>query len=110
MGLTFAVLITQCRLSHVSEFDGPFRARVHEEVALRRVEFGGSDDFRQFLHVYRLDVHDVCIEFKSRIVSISWFNLLKLWSLMLRFHKFTRKSSAEMYVSPSELIDIELIW
>lgn len=35
---------------------------------------------------------------------------LKLWSLMLRFQRFTRRSSALMYVSPSELMLIELIW
>lgn len=32
------------------------------------------------------------------------------WSEMFRFHRLTRRSSALMYVSPSELIEIELMW
>lgn len=35
---------------------------------------------------------------------------LKLWSLMFKFHRLIRKSSADMYVSWSELTEIELMW
>ena len=46
-------------LAHVGELDVALGAGVHENVALRRVELGGGDDFRQLLHVYGFDIHDV---------------------------------------------------
>ena len=51
--------ITERRITHVGELDVALRARVHEKVTVDRVELGGSDDFRQLLHVYRFDVDDV---------------------------------------------------
>ena len=58
--LTLRVPIAQCGLAHVRHLDVALRARVHEDVALRWMELRSSDDFRQFLHVHRLDVDDVC--------------------------------------------------
>ena len=107
---TLDMPIAQRRLPHIAKFYGALRARVHEEVAMHRVELRRSDNFRQLLHVHGLDVHNVymqsCIALESnKRVN----NVLKLWSLMFMFHRLIRRSSAEIYVSPSELIEIEFI-
>ena len=57
--LTFGVLITQSILPHVCKLDCALRTGIHEPVAALRMEFGGGDDFSEFLHISRLDVHDV---------------------------------------------------
>ena len=36
--------------------------------------------------------------------------MLKLWSWMFRFHRFIRRSSLEMNVSPSLFTDMLLMW
>lgn len=59
MGLTLGMLVAKRRFTHVTEFDGSFAATVHKEVAMDGVEFGGSDDLGQLLHIYRFDVHNV---------------------------------------------------
>lgn len=51
--------ITQRCVTHISELDVTLRARVHEEVAMDRMELGGSDDFGQFFHIHRFDVDDI---------------------------------------------------
>jgi hypothetical protein len=45
----------------------------------------------------------------SSIVGGLMSTMLKLWSLTPRFQRFTRRSSAEMKVSSSELTEIELM-
>lgn len=106
VGPTLRVLVAQSRFSHVRELDGSLGARIHEEVAVDGVELGGRDDFGELLHVDGLDVDNVwwCQLVRTRV------DTLKLWSLMLRFHKLIRRSSADMYVSPSEFTEIELMW
>ena len=37
-------------------------------------------------------------------------HILKLWSLMSKFHRLIRRSSAEMNVSPSVFSEMELMW
>jgi hypothetical protein len=56
---TFGVLITQGPLPHIGKLDGTLRAGVHEPVTADRVEFGRCDYLGEFLHVRRLDVHNV---------------------------------------------------
>lgn len=56
---TLVVLVTQRPLSHVGKLDGALGTGIHEPIAAGGVEFGGRDDFRQLLHVRRLDVDDV---------------------------------------------------
>ena len=51
--------ITERRLPHVAQPYRSFTGWVYEEITFFRVEFAGSDDFCQFLHVGRFDVHDV---------------------------------------------------
>lgn len=51
--------IAQRRVAHVCELDIALRARVHEHVALRRVELGCRDDLCELLHIHRLDVNDI---------------------------------------------------
>ena len=58
---TLCVSVAQCRVTHVRELDVAFRAAVHEEVAVYRVELGSSDDLGQLLHIRRLDVDDVFV-------------------------------------------------
>ena len=58
-GHTFCVLVAKRTLSHISKLDRPLGARVHEPVAAKRMELGGSDDLGQFFHVCWLDIHDV---------------------------------------------------
>ena len=53
------MLVAQCRISHVSQFDVALRTAVHEQVAVYRVELGSGDDLSQLLHVCRFDVDDV---------------------------------------------------
>lgn len=55
----FRVPVAQGRRPHVAQPNGALAARVHEQVALGRMELGGRDHLRQLLHVRRLDVHDV---------------------------------------------------
>ena len=43
--LTLSILVTQSCLPHIGHFNGTFRARVHEEVAVQRMEFRRGDDF-----------------------------------------------------------------
>lgn len=74
-----------------------------------RVEFGSGDDLGELLHVDGLNVHNVWNVSKLRACVRCW-DLLKLWSLMFRFHRLMRRSSAEMYVSPSEFTEMELMW
>lgn len=70
---------------------------------MRGVEFRGSDDFRQFFHIYRFDVNDIYLmndqTRHDKKSGRETRNILKLWSLMLRFQRLIRRSSAEMYVS-----------
>ena len=56
---TLGMPVAERRVTHVRKLDVTFRARIHEYVALSRVELGGSNDLCQFLHVRRLDVDDV---------------------------------------------------
>lgn len=82
---------------------------------MRGVEFCSSDYFCELLHVYRLDVNDICDDRNTpghnQTAIKTSFTLprdsLKLWSLILRFQRLIRKSSAEMYVSWSELTEME---
>ena len=53
------MLVAQCRISHVSQFDVALRTAVHEQVAVYRVELGSGDDLSQLLHVCRFDVNDI---------------------------------------------------
>lgn len=56
---TLRMLVAKGILSHISKFDGPFRACVHEPITTLWMEFGSSDDLGQFLHVRRLYIDDV---------------------------------------------------
>jgi hypothetical protein len=51
--------VTECRVAHVRQLDVALGARVHEQVALGRMEFGGRDDFCQLFHVDWLDIDDI---------------------------------------------------
>ena len=89
--------ITKRRVTHVGELDVALRARVHEKVAVGRMKLGGGDDFSQLLHVHRFDIDDIW-EYTVRGDQRAGrrVHLLKLWSLILRFQRFIRRSSAEM--------------
>jgi hypothetical protein len=125
--LTLRVLVAQCLFSHVGELDSALGGRVAEQVARDRVELGRRDDFCQLLHVGRLDVEDVCapvrtsasrrsqqerhsVEGDPGVEEREREDALKDWSEMLRFQRLIRRSSALMYVSPSELTETELMW
>lgn len=56
------------------------------------VELGGRDDFGELLHVDGLDVDNVWL---CQLMA-TCVDALKLWSLMLRFHRLIRRSSADM--------------
>lgn len=56
---TFVVRVAQSPLPHIREFDGPFRARVHEPVAACRVKLRRCNYFCKLLHVCRFDIHNV---------------------------------------------------
>lgn len=109
---TLGVPITKRRVPHVSQLNVAFRARVHEGIAMCRMELGGGDDFCQFLHIDGLYVHDICktAHLADLHEADGWDCALKLWSLMLRFQRLIRRSSAEMYVSWSEFTEIEWMW
>ena len=75
------------------------------------MKLGGGNDFGQLLHIDGLDIEDICKSVVSFHNSFRWQSHgLKLWSLMFKFHRLIRRSSADMYVSPSLLILIEFIW
>lgn len=57
--LTFAVLVTECSLSHVTESYWALAAAVGEGVTLLGMKLRWGDHLRQLLHVGRLDVHNV---------------------------------------------------
>lgn len=57
--LTLGMLVAECRVSHICQFDVGFGAGIHELVALCGMELCGGDNFRQFLHIDRLDVDDI---------------------------------------------------
>jgi hypothetical protein len=54
--------VTQCGVAHIRELDIAFRAGIHENVALCRMEFSSRDNLREFLHVSWLDVHNVYVD------------------------------------------------
>jgi hypothetical protein len=58
-GQTLGVRVAEGGFTHVGELDGALGRRVHEEVTVYWVEFGGGDDFGKLLHICRLDVDDV---------------------------------------------------
>ncbi len=101
------MLITQSRHAHITELDGALAAAVRKQVALSRMKLGSGNNFRQLLHIYRLNVDDIC---SSQSVVVNQEHALNAVSLMLKFHKLTRKSSADKNVSPSELMEMELMW
>ena len=51
--------IAEGGVPHVRQLDVALGARVHEEVAVLRVELCGGDDFGKLLHIDGLDVDDV---------------------------------------------------
>lgn len=55
----FRVLVAEGRRAHVAQSDRAFTTRVHEQVAVARMELGRRDDLRQLLHVRWLDIDDI---------------------------------------------------
>ena len=53
------MLVAECTLAHIRQFDGSFGAGVHEPIAALRMEFGSSNDFGELFHVCRFNVHNV---------------------------------------------------
>jgi hypothetical protein len=53
------MLVAESACAHVRQLDRAFGARIHEPVAAQGVEFGGSNNFGEFLHVRRLNIDDV---------------------------------------------------
>lgn len=51
--------VTKSSLTHVSQLDGSLAAGIHEPIAAEWVEFCGSNDLSQLLHVGRLDINNV---------------------------------------------------
>lgn len=45
--------------THIRKLNVAFRAGVHEQVALCRVELRRGDNFRKLFHIRGLDVHDI---------------------------------------------------
>ena len=64
------------------------------------VKLGRGNDFSQFLHVHRFDVHDICqnshITFPAFAQKTNGEDVLKLSLDIPRFQRLTLKSSAEM--------------
>ena len=58
--LTFCMVITEGLLPHVTKPDGSFATTVDKFIAFDRVEGCCCYHLCQFLHVGRLDVHNVC--------------------------------------------------
>ena len=89
--------ITKRRITHVGELDVALRARVHEKVAVDGVELRRGDDLSQLLHVHGFDVDDVYgYAIRGNRRAGKRLHSLKLWSLIFRFQRFIRRSSAEM--------------
>lgn len=57
--LTLGMLIAKSALAHICQLDGSLGAGVHEPVTADRVELGCGNDLGKFLHVGRLDIHNV---------------------------------------------------
>lgn len=53
------MFITQGTLAHVGQLDGTLGAGVHEPVTAGGVEFGGGDDFGEFLHISGFNIDNV---------------------------------------------------
>lgn len=53
------MLIAQGVHTHIVEFNGTFAAAIHEQIAMEWMKFCGGDDFGEFFHVGRLDIHNV---------------------------------------------------
>lgn len=53
------MLVAQRTLAHVRQFDSTLRTCVHEPIATLGMEFGGSDDLGQLLHIRWLDIDDI---------------------------------------------------
>ena len=56
-GHTLRMLIAESALTHISQFNCPFRARIHEPVAAYGVELSSSNDLCELLHIGWFDVH-----------------------------------------------------
>ena len=57
--LTLWVPVTECSRPHVTQTDGAFATAVHKYITLVWMALCSRDDFRQFLHVGRLDVYNI---------------------------------------------------
>ena len=132
--LTFGVSITERGLPHVAEADGSLARGVNKEVAFARMELAGSDHLREssVLMSRKSDKQGGHVSLGQNIllshaslgqltttkrtsVSSSMLaglmsTMLKDWSVISMCHRLMRRSSAERYVSPSELTLIELMW
>ena len=51
--------VAQRMRAHVVQLNCSLAATVHKKITMNRVELRAGDDFSQFLHVRRLDVHDI---------------------------------------------------
>ena len=51
--------VTERSRPHVTETDGAFATAVHKYITLVWMALCSRDDFRQFLHVGRLDVYNI---------------------------------------------------
>lgn len=57
--LTLGMLIAKSALAHIRQLDSSLGAGVHEPVTADGVELGCCNDLGKFLHVGRLDIHNV---------------------------------------------------
>jgi hypothetical protein len=57
--LTLGMLVAKSALAHVRQLDSSLGAGVHEPVTANWVKLGCCNDLGKFLHVGRLDIHNV---------------------------------------------------
>lgn len=109
------MLVAKRRRPHVAQADGPLAAAVDKRVAVLWVELGRCDHFGQFLHIGWLDVNNVWRSGGKDLNANALFmtktcgntpdshagealraqRILKLQSVISRFHRLMRRSSAD---------------
>ena len=57
--LTLLVLVAESARSHIGQLNGLLGTSVHEPIAASGVEFRGSDNLCQFLHIRGFDINDI---------------------------------------------------
>lgn len=81
------MLIAKSAFPHICQFYGSLATGVHEPVTILGVELCSGNNFRQFLHISRLDIHNVeALILDIEIPEINAEIITRNESLSIRIH------------------------